>query len=233
MPEQHDDLNVRVAARLEVVRERIRVAGGNGVDVVAVTKTFGVEHALAAVAAGCRWVGENYAQEVAAKWADRLGRGSTDFGLQFIGQLQTNKVRSLVGVVDLFASVDRPSLVAELAKRSPGAHVLIQVAPPGGSAGTLDAGTGKGGCALAAVPALVDAARHAGLVVDGLMTVGPTVGGPEASRPVFRAVRSLVDRLGLTVCSMGMSDDLEVAVGEGSNQVRIGSALFGERSGRR
>jgi uncharacterized pyridoxal phosphate-containing UPF0001 family protein len=61
------------------------------------------------------------------------------------------------------------------------------------------------------------------------MTVGPTEGGPEAARPGFRAVRTLLDRLGLTVCSMGMSDDLEVAVQEGSTQVRIGSALFGPR----
>ncbi len=224
-PEPHDEaaLRERVAARLDDVRDRIRRAGGTDVDVVAVTKTFGVEHARAAVAAGCRWIGENYAQEVTAKWADR---GSADFGLQFIGQLQTNKVRSLVGIVDLFASVDRPSLVVELAKRSPGAHVLVQVAPDAGQAG-------KGGCAIVDVPALVDAALDAGLVVDGLMTVGLTVGGPEASAAGFRAVRALVDRLGLTVCSMGMSDDLEVAVREGSNQVRIGSALFGERSGRR
>ena len=61
------------------------------------------------------------------------------------------------------------------------------------------------------------------------MTVGPTEGGPEAARPGFRAVRAVLDELGLRVCSMGMSDDLEVAVQEGSTQVRIGSALFGPR----
>ena len=61
------------------------------------------------------------------------------------------------------------------------------------------------------------------------MTVGPTSGGPEAARPGFRVVRALVDRLGLVECSMGMTDDLEVAVQEGSTQVRVGSALFGRR----
>ena len=62
------------------------------------------------------------------------------------------------------------------------------------------------------------------------MTVGPTDGGPEAARPGFRAVRALVDRLGLAVCSMGMSADLEVAVDEGATEVRVGSALFGQRA---
>jgi uncharacterized pyridoxal phosphate-containing UPF0001 family protein len=62
------------------------------------------------------------------------------------------------------------------------------------------------------------------------MTVGPTDGGPEAARPGFRAVRGLVDELGLSVCSMGMTADLEVAVEEGSTQVRVGSALFGPRA---
>ena len=86
---------------------------------------------------------------------------------------------------------------------------------------------GKGGCPLDDVPALVERRRDAGLGVDGLMTVGPTEGGPEAARPAFRAVRPLVDELGLATCSMGMTDDLEVAVEEGTTRVRLGTALFG------
>ena len=74
-----------------------------------------------------------------------------------------------------------------------------------------------------------DAFRKMGLDVLGLMTVGPTEGGPEAARPGFAAVRAMVDRLGLAWCSMGMTDDLEVAVQEGATQVRVGSALFGPR----
>lgn len=206
-----------VAQRLAVVRERIAAAGGIDVAVLPVTKRFGIDACFAAYDAGCASVGENYAQEVVSKFAtvDR------PFGVHFIGQLQTNKVRQLAPIISVYESVDRSSLIGELAKRAPGASVLIQVAAL--------AEPGKGGCALAEVPALVATAQEAGLDVRGLMTVGPTTGGPENAREGFRTVRLLMDRLGLRVCSMGMTDDLEVAVQEGSTQVRVGSALFGER----
>lgn len=200
---------------MAAVRDRISRAGGTDVEVLAVTKTFPVEACWAAYRAGCHAVGENYAQEVVAKLSD------VPFGVHFIGQLQSNKVRLLAPLVDVYETVDRPSLVAELAKRVPGARVLLQVA--------TDHEPGKGGCPITEVPALVEAARAAGLEVDGLMTVGPTEGGAEAARPGFRAVRALLDRLGLATLSMGMTDDLEVAVQEGSTRVRVGSALFGPR----
>ncbi len=211
------ELDQQVAERLAQVRDRISRAGGREVAILPVTKTFGIEACWAAHRAGCASVGENYAQELVAK----LGGQQLPFGVHFIGQLQTNKVRSLVSVVTVYETVDRLSLVTELAKRAPGAAVLIQVAPASQE--------GKGGCPIVDVPALVDAAQAAGLDVRGLMTVGPTEGGPEAARLGFRATRSLLDRLGLSVLSMGMTDDLEVAVQEGSTQVRVGSALFGER----
>ena len=220
-----DDAYVaRVAARVAEVRERIAASsGGRDVALVAVTKTFGPEALVAAGATGCDAVGENYAQELVAKLdalvqADLLGRVPE---VHFIGQLQSNKVRALAGRVAVFETVDRRSLAAEIAKRCPGARVLVQADATGEP--------GKGGCPIDDVPRLVDEVRSAGLDVVGLMVVGPTEGGAEASRPVFRSVRALVDRLGLTVCSMGMSDDLEVAVEEGSTQVRVGSALFGPR----
>ena len=206
-----------VAQRLADVRARIALAGGTDVTVLPVTKTFGIEACFAAYQAGCPNVGENYAQEVVSK----LGAVDRPFGVHFIGQLQTNKVRQLAPIISVYESVDRPSLVSELAKRVPGASVLIQVAAL--------AEPGKGGCALTEVSALVAAAQEAGLDVRGLMTVGPTTGGSEQAREGFRAVRQLMERLGLRVCSMGMTDDLEVAVQEGSTQVRVGSALFGER----
>jgi PLP dependent protein len=186
--------------------------------VLPVTKGFGPDAVEAAAAAGCRAIGENYAQEVAAKGpvAARLG-----LAVHFIGQLQTNKVRRLAGAVAVYETVDRPRLVAELAMRDPGAVVLVQVDTTGEP--------GKGGCPLAEVAGLVEEALAAGLVVDGLMTVGPTTGGPEAARPGFRVVRRLVDELGLRTCSMGMSADLDVAVEEGSTRVRVGTALFGPR----
>jgi hypothetical protein len=211
------EFDALVAERLAHVRERIASAGGAGVTVLPVTKTFAVDACWAAFRAGCTAVGENYAQEVVAK----LGALERPFGVHFIGQLQTNKVRLLAPIVTVYETVDRPALVVELAKRVPGATVLIQVAD--------HTEPGKGGCPIADAPALVAAAQDAGLLVRGLMTVGPTEGGPEAARQGFRAVRQLMDSLGLAVCSMGMTGDLEVAVQEGSTQVRVGSALFGQR----
>jgi pyridoxal phosphate enzyme (YggS family) len=210
-------LDEQVAERLHAVQERIALAGGLGVRVLPVTKTFPLEACWAAHRAGCTAVGENYAQEVLAK----LGDGAFPFDVHFIGQLQSNKVRALAPIITVYETVDRASVVAELAKRVPGARVLLQVSATPES--------GKGGCALTAVPQLLEVALAAGLTVEGLMTVGPTQGGPEAARPAFRAVRVLLDRLGLATLSMGMTDDLEVAVQEGSTQVRVGSALFGER----
>ncbi len=182
------------------------------------TKGFGPAAVTAAAAAGCTAIGENYAQELATK-LDAVARAGLD--VHFIGRLQSNKVRQLAGAVDVFETVDRRSLVAEIARRAPGAMVLVQVNATGEQ--------GKGGCDPADVADLVAAATDAGLRVDGLMTVGPTVGGPEAARPAFQSVRRLVEHLGLRTCSMGMSDDLEVAVQEGSTRVRVGTALFGPR----
>jgi pyridoxal phosphate enzyme (YggS family) len=202
---------------LDELRERIRAAGGTDVEVVAVTKGFGPDAIEAAVAAGCRSIGENYAQELLSK---RDAAAAAD--VHFIGQLQSNKVRQLVGVVDVYETVDRPKLADEIAKRDPGARVLLQV-------DTTDE-PGKGGVPLDELDRLADHVRSLDLRLLGLMTVGPTEGGPEAAAPGFRRVRDAVDRLGLTVCSMGMSGDFEVAVAEGSTQIRVGTALFGARS---
>ena len=208
-----------VAERLDAVRARIQRAGGIDVRVVAVTKTFGIDAVTAAAEAGCDGIGENYAQELVAKLADVAGLPP----VHFIGQLQSNKVRLVAPFVSVYETVDRSSLADAIAKRVPGAAVLVQVRPATSSA------TGKAGCPIDDAPALVEHCRSLGLQPLGLMTVGPTEGGPEAARPGFRAVRALVDRLGLAVCSMGMTDDLDVAVAEGSTQVRVGSALFGAR----
>jgi PLP dependent protein len=199
------------------VRERIRRAGGDdSVMLLAVTKGFGADAIEAALDAGCRAIGENYAQELIAK-RDAAARAE----VHFIGQLQTNKVRQIAGLVQVYETVDRARLAGEIAKRDPGAAVLVQVDTSGD--------TGKGGCPPRDVDALADHVRELGLDLRGLMTVGPTVGGADAARDGFRAVRAAVDRLGLSVCSMGMSDDLEIAVQEGSTEVRVGSALFGPR----
>ncbi len=206
-----------LAERLQQVRQQIVAAGGSHVEILAVTKGHPVEVVQAAAGVGLKAVGENYAQELVAK----LEHNSFGLTVHFIGQLQTNKVRQIVDLVDVYETVDRLSLVVELAKRAKGAHVLVQV--------NTTADAQKGGCAPSQVAALVTEAASAGLVVDGLMTVGPTTGGPEDARAGFRLVRSLSDDLGLATCSMGMSDDFLVAVQEGSTRVRLGSVLFGMR----
>ena len=214
-----------ITHRLAEVRARIDAVPrpfDHPVEITAVTKTFPPETVSAAVDAGCTAIGENYAQDLLTKRDvieafDASERPRVDF----IGQLQSNKVRQLVGLVDRWCTVDRASLVEELAKRAPGAEVLIQVDTSGEA--------GKGGCAPGSGHELVDRCRQSGISVVGLLNVGPTDGGPNDAAAGFATVRELVDELGLAVCSMGMTADLEIAVAQGSTNVRIGSAIFGSR----
>lgn len=211
-----------LAARLGRVRRRIADAGGDPdrVAVLAVTKGFGAEAVRAAVAVGLVDVGENYAQELLAKAAEVASPPVVAPRWHVIGRLQRNKVRQLAPIVSCWQSVDRPSLGEEIARRAPGAHVLVQV-------NVSDEAT-KGGCRPEETATLVDHLKAIGLRVDGLMTIGRT-GPPEMTRAGFAQLRHLADDQGLAVRSMGMSADLEAAVAEGSTQVRIGRDLFGER----
>jgi len=208
-----------VAERLVSVRERLDRSGGEGVRIIAVTKAFGADAVAAAAAAGLRDIGESYAQETIAK-LDGRDPGVT---VHFIGGLQRNKVRKLAGVVDVWQSVDRAELIEEIARRDPGASIMLQVDITGESS--------KGGCAPAAIAPLLEAASSAGLDTIGLMGIGP-IGDAEDARPGFRRLRELVTRFGLRECSMGMTADLEVAVEEGTTMIRVGTALFGPRPAR-
>ncbi|MEY3615408.1 MAG: hypothetical protein RLZZ518_409 [Actinomycetota bacterium] len=208
-----------VAQRLAQLKERVALRAVRGpVALCAVTKGFGADAVALAQRLGCDAVGENYAQETLEKMSDFAGQRPP---VHFIGRLQSNKIRLLVGVVDVWQSIDRASLIDELAKRAPGAQMYVQV----NATGEPD----KGGCDLGDTPALVAHARSAGLTVLGLMTVGPTE--PDAARTTaaFGAVRSLADDLQLHGCSMGMSGDLDLALAAGSTLVRVGTALFGDR----
>lgn len=224
-----------VEERLAVVRERITAAGGkpDEVVVVAVTKGFGVDAVQAASAAGLTDLGENYAQELAAK-AEAAAGGSGLRRWHFLGHVQRNKVRAIAGTVHLWQGVDRVAAGEEIARRAPGARVLVQVRiddhQDGAAATARNAGTARNGCDPSEVPALVERLDELGLDVRGLMAVGPA-GPPELARPGFRKVAALADRLGLAERSMGMSEDLGVAVEEGSTMVRVGRGLFGARPG--
>ncbi len=243
-----------VVARLSEVRRRIAAAGGDGsrISIVAVTKGFGPDAVRAALAAGVRDVGENYADELVAKHAlvesraiepaataataadatdddatDATDVGATDAGPEagsrwhFIGRVQRNKVRRLAPLVHMWQTVDRAAAGREIARRAPGAQVMVQL--------DVSGLPGRNGCAPADAPGLVDELRAMALDVVGLMAVGPP-GPPESARGAYRDLAAMADRLDLPERSMGMTDDLEVAVEEGTTMVRVGRALFGSRS---
>ena len=207
----------QVVDRILSMDERLREISGGRTRLLPITKAFGPEAVLAVLAAGHLAVGENYAQELLAKH-EALGDRSIEWHM--IGNVQRNKVRRLVGPVAVWQTIDRPALVSEVAKRSPGGRIFVQV-------DCLDV-PGRGGCPPSEVESLVALASSAGLEVAGLMSVG-AAGDPTATRGVFRTVARLAADLGLEELSMGMSDDLESAVEHGSTMVRIGRALFGDR----
>jgi pyridoxal phosphate enzyme (YggS family) len=207
-----------VAARLADLRARIERAGGDPdvVRVVGVTKGFDATAVHAAVGAGLVDLGESYAQEMVEKVDAERG-----IRWHWVGRLQRNKVRQVAAHVALWHSVDRVELGAEIARRAPGAAVLAQVNTSGEDT--------KGGCPPEDTAGLVADLRAEGLDVRGLMTVA--LRGPDGAATCFRTLRRLADDLGLQERSMGMSDDLEAAVAEGATLVRVGTALFGPRSG--
>ena len=186
------------------------------VGIVAVTKTFGVEAARSAFSAGLRDFGENYAAELLTKEAVFHPEGAR---WHFLGAIQTNKLARLVGAVDCFESVARSKEIDALARRRPGAGIMIQM--------ELSGLPGRNGASQVETPGLVEQARTLGLEVWGLMTVAPPEA--EAARRSFRRLREMADDLGIPERSMGMSEDLEIAVEEGSTLLRVGRALFGDR----
>jgi pyridoxal phosphate enzyme (YggS family) len=224
-----------VGARLEQVRARIEAAiarrgPGPAVRLVGVSKRQPLSAIEAAAAAGLEDFGENYAQELQGKQAARPG---APWRWHFIGALQHNKVRLVVGCA-LVHTVDRerllPALESHAAALGRVQDVLVQVNVAGEE--------GKAGIAPAALPGLLD--RFAELPhvrCRGLMLIPPAA-EPEATRTHFRALRRLAEeqahhaRPGVELCelSMGMSADYEVAIEEGATLVRVGTAIFGERS---
>ena len=211
-----------VRTRLGRVLDQVAAAGGDpgSLTVVAVTKGFGPDAPVAALEAGLVELGENYAQELQDK-AEALAANELPAPQwHFIGRLQSNKVRLVADRVACWQSLDRASVVDEVAKRAPGARVLVQV--------NAAAESGKGGASVDDTPALVARARDAGLDVAGLMAVG-VAGDDEATEAAFTTTARLADRLDLRERSLGMSGDLVAAVRAGTTMIRIGTALFGPR----
>jgi pyridoxal phosphate enzyme (YggS family) len=227
-----------IASRLQRVRRRIDAAAQRAgrspasITLVAVSKTFGPDAVRAAAAAGQRVFGENRVQEAVAK-IDALGDLDADWHL--IGHLQTNKARKAVSVCAWIESVDRLELLHKLDAASTELgirrSILLQV--------DLAHEATKHGADASDLRTLVDAALASrALDLRGLMLVPPIPAEAEDSRPWFRRLRDLRDRLvadgapadRLVELSMGMSHDFEVAIEEGATMVRVGSAIFGTRT---
>ena len=226
-----------IEARLGEVRAEIeraaRAAGRDpgAVRLVAVSKLQSIDAVALAFAAGQRDFGENYAQEL----RDKVRALPTpEARWHFIGPLQRNKVKYVVGVAALIHSLDGPSLIDEVARRAATLGVvqrcLLQV--------NVAEEPQKSGCAIAEVPSLVDALLAApSLSLAGFMCI-PPASAPAEARPHFQRLRAIAAseraRTGLALpeLSMGMSADFAIAIAEGATLVRVGSALFGERPAR-
>ncbi len=209
-------IRARIARTAAIARRK-----ADDVTLIAISKTQPVEVIQPLIAQGQRVFGENRVQEAEAKWP-ALQEAHPDLQLHLVGQLQSNKAEDAVRRFDCIHSLDRPSLLAALAramdKTGRRVPLLVQV--------NIGAEEQKGGCALADLPALLGEARAAELPVIGLMCVPPA--GIEAA-PFFALLGKLADDHGLAARSMGMSDDFETAVMLGATHVRVGSALFGAR----
>lgn len=228
MADDSDSADVEFAQRLDDVRRRIAACSPRGpVEIVAVTKGHGLDAWHRASGAGCEGIGENYAQELLAKWE---ANDRPVAPIHFVGSIQTNKVRALAGIVDVWHGLDRESAVDAVARRTVqdpdvgsrrNPRVFVQVNATGEPT--------KSGCAPGDAASLVASCRSRGLDVAGLMAMGPADADPGRSERAFRLVRALADDLGLGGCSMGMSDDFELAVACGATTVRLGTVLFGPR----
>ena len=236
-----------IAVNLREVRDRIaraeaavgRAAGS--ARLVAVSKTVAAMDVLAALAAGQRDFGESYGQEFRDKRVE-VEAAAQAAGLpqprwHFIGPLQTNKVKYVAGRAALIHSVEDDQVLREIERRVTPMGLpapqdcLIQVNVAGEAQ--------KHGVAPDTLPALLDGfAERPHLRCTGLMVIPPLSDDPEESRPGFAALRRLRDEqvavarpnVSLSELSMGMSHDLEIAVAEGATLVRVGTAIFGERT---
>jgi len=226
---------VGIADNLRSVRERVASAcqragrSPDEVTIVAVSKTFPPALVVEACRAGLTDAGENRVQEAATKIPAVEALGSRP-RWHLVGHLQTNKVKTALGLFDIIHSVDSLHLAESISRQA--SSLPIRQAGPlpvllevnvAGEASKFGLRTEETGAALEQI------ARLPGLAVQGLMTVAPLVDDPEEVRPVFRKLRRLRDALGLRDLSMGMTDDFEVAIEEGATIVRIGRAIFGPR----
>lgn len=214
------DAGERLAAVRDGIARAAVLAGRkpDAIELIAVSKTQGIEVIEPLIGAGQRAFGENRVQEARAKWP-ALRERYPDLRLHLVGQLQSNKAREAAELFDVVHSVDRPSLVDALAGVERKPDCLVQV--------NIGEEAQKGGCTIGDLGALLARAHGAGLPVVGLMCVPPSDVEPA---PFFALLQKLAREHGLPQLSMGMSGDYETAIMLGATQVRVGTALFGARA---
>lgn len=231
-----DGLNTSIKENLAGLRREVFAAavkaGRNPADIkiIAVTKNVSAERISEAVQEGVADLGENRVQELLAK-QPCFGAG---LRWHLIGHLQTNKVKAVVGRINLIHSLDSWRLACEIDRRSREAGVVSEVLVQVNVSGEKS----KYGLGPAEAAEFIGAAAAdlPGLSVRGLMTIAPLVDDPEEARPVFREMKSLFERIKekmpavpIDCLSMGMTNDYRVAVEEGSNILRVGTGIFGAR----
>jgi pyridoxal phosphate enzyme (YggS family) len=215
-----------LAERLTAVRERISRACDRArrdpasVGLLAVTKIFGPEAIRAAYSAGLREFGENYVQEMERKSPAVADLAGARFHL--IGHLQSNKTKKAAQLFTAIDSVDSARLVTRLDAENTPLDITIEV-----KLSDEAAKTGADPAELGEIVAAVRASKN--LTLRGLMTVPPWSEDAELSRPYFVQLRQVAAEHGIAELSMGMSNDMEVAIEEGATWVRVGTALFGSR----
>lgn len=218
-----------IAANLADVRARIAKAAeaagrrAGQIELIAVTKTHGEDAIRAAISAGQLSFGENRVQEAKAKYSP-LKAAPPNLQLHLIGQLQTNKVRDAVALFDVIHTVDRPSLAeslaAELKRAARSVKLFIQV--------NTGEEAQKAGVAPRDARAFIDKCRSEyGLPISGLMCIPPAAEEPSLH---FALLLKLARDAGLHELSIGMSGDYEIAIAFGATHVRVGTAIFGERT---
>lgn len=220
-----------ISENLRIIEDRIdKAAEQSGrrredITLVTVTKTRGVEQVREAIACGATDLGENYVQEAQDKFA-AIG---DPVRWHMIGHLQRNKARHAVEFFSLIQSVDSVELAAEIGRRAQGIgkrlDVLVEVKISGEA-------TKFGVDPHATLDLVSNIAQVSGIRVCGLMGMAPFAEDPQNTRPFFGNLKKLWDKLPVEqrlYLSMGMTSDFEVAIEEGSNMVRIGTAIFGPR----
>ncbi|MBN1255173.1 MAG: YggS family pyridoxal phosphate-dependent enzyme [Deltaproteobacteria bacterium] len=219
---------LRVKEKIEAAAKKAR-RDPSRIKLIAVTKTMAVEKIQKAIQAGATIFGENYIQEASQK-IEEIGHAGIQW--HFIGHLQTNKAKYAVKLFDVIHSVDSIKVAAELNSRAAAIgkvmNCLIEV--------NLSQEESKFGISQERTPELASEMNELkNISLQGLMTMPPYFDDPELARPYFIALRKLQkkivqDGIPLPELSMGMSTDFEVAIEEGATMVRVGRAIFGERS---